>query len=117
MEPEIILLVSAGGLFLLFLLVYMIVAINVRKRRKHEQQLLMKTYNEENLHKMEYDVAFYEGEAFRIFQAGNTARQMTIDEILNDDDKTLEQMTQRAIFSQMEDNDGEIIKGTYNPSK
>lgn len=114
MKPEIILLICAGGVLFFLLLVYAVVSIRLSKARQRENKALLQSYSNGSLQKMEYDVAFYERDAFKIFRTGDTARQMTIEEILSDDEKSLEQLTQKAIFSQLEDEDGKILIGRFN---
>lgn len=117
MKPEHILLICAGGVFVLLLLIYFAIGIKSEKTKRDGDKQLLQSYSEENLHKMEYDVAFYEGEAFKIFALRDNAQQVTIDDILASSTQDISEMTERAIFSQLEDEGVEEIVGTYNPAK
>lgn len=114
MEPEYILLITGGGVFVLLLFIYLIYAIEKAKAEHRNRTNMLKSYLPENLQKMEYDVAFYDKNVFQY--GGNSreaARQVTIDDLLSDEADNITQMTEEAVFTQVEDKGMEQITGRY----
>lgn len=116
MKPEYILLISAGGVFLLLLFIYLLVAFERYKKNKAERQKLQESYSDENLSKMEYDVAYYDKKSFKLNYNTETERQVTIDDLIAEESSELDDSAEKAIFAQVEDEGVEEIKGTYKPS-
>lgn len=117
MKHEYILLICAGGVFLLLVFIYFIYAIEKRKAEKRNKNNIYKSYSPENLQKMEYDVAFYDKNVFNYGYSREAERQVTIDDLLGDETDNVTQMTEEAVFAQVEDRSVEQIKGNYNPAK
>lgn len=115
MEPEYILLICAGGVFLSILLVYSLVALERAKSEKKNRINLHKSYAEENLRKMEYDVAFYDKNSFKFNYNRETERQVTIDDVLSENSPDAIKTSDAAVFTQIEDEGVEEIIGTFNP--
>ncbi len=117
MEPMYVVLICAGGVFALFFIFYLIYAIESYKIRTRNEIALKDAYSEKNLTKMEYDVAFYDGDTYETLYGGNVNRQVTIDEVLSENQRDEESVSkaQRAIFTQVEDEGSKNIIGTYNP--
>ncbi len=116
MKPEYILLISAGGVFLLLVLIYMLYAIETSKSAKRNKQNIYKSYLPENLCKMEYDVSFYDKNVF-IFNNRENARQVTIDDLLNEESDDMTKMSEDSVFAQVEEGGIEEIKGNFNPAE
>lgn len=57
MEPELIVAIVAGGLFLILFLIFLIVSAHRRKLNARLKEHLEEVYSDENLVKMEYDFA------------------------------------------------------------
>lgn len=114
METEYILLICAGGVFLILLLAYIIAAAQRTKADKRNRTLLSYYFNDENLRKMEYDVAFYEKNVFWINFTRENERQVTIDDLLIETGD-LSRLNEEAVFTQLEDEGVEEVKGTYKP--
>lgn len=110
-------MICGGGIMLVLMLIYVVVAEKKKQSLRRNANQIIKSYSEENLRKMEYDVAFYDGDAFKIFRTEDTVRQVTIDEVLGSESLDLSEMTRKAIFSKVEDNGGEVIKGKYNSAE
>lgn len=115
MKPEYILLICAGGVFLSLLLVYLLVALERSKSEKKNKQNLHKTYMEENLRKMEYDVAYYDKKSFKFNYNRDTERQVTIDDLLVENSDDAIKTSDAAVFTQIEDEGVEEIVGTFKP--
>ena len=115
MKPEYILLICAGGTFLILLLTYLIVAAQRAKADKRNKTLLSYFFNDENLRKMEYDVAFYEKNVFWFNFTRENERQVTIDDLLIQNAGDMSRLTEEAVFTQLEDEGVEEVKGTYRP--
>ena len=113
MEPEYILLISAGGVFALLLFIYLIFAIEKAKAAHRSKMNISKAYLPENLQKMEYDVAFYDKNVFSYGYRQEAARQVTIDDILVEEADDTAQMTEEAVFTQVEDKGMEQITGNF----
>ena len=62
MEPVYIVMICAAALFALLLLAYFMRADVQRKLAERKEEELEKAYSDENLKKMEYDVAVYDEE-------------------------------------------------------
>ncbi len=117
MKSEYILLICAGGVFVLLVFIYLIYAIEKAQANKRNKENIAKSYLPENLQKMEYDVAFYDKNVFHYGYNSDAARQVTIDDLLSDESDNLTQMTEEAVFAQVEDKGVEHIKGNFNRAK
>lgn len=115
MEWQYILLICAGGIFLLITIVYLLAALEKRKADKREMNTILESYSEDKLQKMEYDTAFYDKNVFKAAFVRDAERQVTIDDVLADTDGDMNQLAERAVFTQVEDEGKEEIKGKYNP--
>lgn len=115
MKPEFILLICAGGVFLSLLLIYSLVALERSKSEKKNREKLHKSYSDENLRKMEYDVAYYDKNSFRFTTSRETERQVTIDDLLVENSDGAIKTSDAAVFTQIEDEGAEEIVGTYKP--
>ena len=116
MKPEYILLICAGGVFFLLVFIYVIYAIERVKAHRRNKEKIYKSYAPENLCKMEYDVAFYDKHVFHYGYNREAERQVTIDDLLSEDSDNMTQVTEEAVFTQVEDKSVEQINGSYNPS-
>ncbi|MDE6690697.1 MAG: hypothetical protein K2K04_01885, partial [Clostridia bacterium] len=76
-----------------------------------------KAYLPENLSKMEYDVAFYDKNVFHYGYKPEAATQVTIDDIMSEETDNLNQITEEAVFTQVEDKGVEQIKGNFKNVK
>ena len=115
MKPEYILLICAGGVFLMLLLIYSLVALERYKSEKKNKEKLHKSYSDENLRKMEYDVAYYDKNSFRFNNNRETERQVTIDDLLVESGDDSIKTSDAAVFTQIEDVGVEEIVGTFTP--
>ena len=99
-----------AGLVILF--IYMTVK---RRRREEEAEFeLEQAYSDKNLAKMEYDIAFYDEETYRLMR-GNS--QVTMDEIMSDSasDANAEKpsVPEGAIFTKIDTEGVEEITGKF----
>lgn len=114
MKPEYILLICAGGVFALLVFIYLIYAVEKSKSNRRNKEKLFKSYLPENLRKMEYDVAFYDKNVFHYGYGRETERQVTIDDLLSEEDDNFTQVAEEAVFTQVEDKGVEQISGNFN---
>lgn len=117
MEPEYILLICAGGVLLLLLLVYLIAALEIAKVERRNLLSIYSSYSEENLKRMEYDIAFYDRNSFKLNYSSDTTRQVTIDDVLGGEEENAAKLAENAVFTQVEDKGVEVVSGRFNPSK
>lgn len=112
MEPEYIVAISVGGLYLLIFFIYIIVACKKQKREKALNSRLAAAYSDEELVKMEYDFAVYDEETSRMLSGGKPAgeRQVTIDDVLSGSEPD-----DAAVFGKIETEGMEEITGNYKP--
>ncbi len=114
MEAKYILLISVGGVFAFLFLLYMLVDLERLKSDKRREKKLYESYREENLKKMEYDVAFFDEDAYR--QNGDGDSQVTIDDVLNAQKESSAKHVQ-PVFVQVEEEGVEEIHGNYDPDR
>lgn len=107
MEFEYIVAIVAGGLFLLLLFIYCIIAKNKKIKQEKLEVELDKAYAPANLKKMDYDLAYYDDD---------TARRILNEKIIEEEQVTIEDII--APFSSGDDddndNDDELV-GRYKP--
>ncbi len=111
-------MIGAGSLFALLFIIYIISSYRRRNRRREEKRMLDKAYCNGDIAKMEYDIAFYEGDEIESKAKDGSAQQMTIDDI-QDASKSSEDenVAEDAILTRVDDEGVEEITGTYNPDK
>lgn len=118
MKPEYVLLISAGGVFALLLLIYMITAIYQYRKNKRKQRAIIESYSDENIRRMDYDFAFSSDGSFGPLHAAEPG-QVTIDEVLDateiDANAAAARPVSDANFSKIENEGVEEITGTYKP--
>lgn len=115
MKPEYILLIVAGGVFLVLVFFYLLTAYETRKNKNRITDKILKSYTEENLRQMEYDVVFYD-EKIHGHREGDEEKQVTIEDLLS---QSVEVNSPNAspVYIQLEDKGVEEIVGTYNREK
>ena len=114
MKPEYILLICAGSVFFLLVFIYFIYAVEKAKYKHRDMENIYKSYLPENLHKMEFDVAFYDKNVFHYGYGQESERQVTIDDILTEENDDAAHITEEAVFTQVEDKGVEKIYGKFN---
>ncbi len=114
MEPKYIVAITAGGIFLILFLVFIILAAHRQKVEKRLQERLDKEYSNENLAKMEYDFANYDDETVKMLSADSekSETQVTIYDVLS------EELAQpEEVFGKIESEGMEEITGNYKPEQ
>lgn len=107
-----IILIVSGGVFGFLLLLYGALAIERDKLNKRNNEKLADSYKEQNLRKMEYDIAFYDGSN----RGTENVSQVAMDDLLSDGKASEEaHLSERAVFTQIEYEGIKEIKGNYNP--
>ena len=66
MEPQYIVAIVSGGIFLILILTYIILRVLRDKKELREKARISQIYNDEALEKMEYDFAMYDEESSEI---------------------------------------------------
>ncbi len=111
-------MISAGGLFAALLFAYFIYYCSKRKARRRKEYELSVAYSDENLTKMEYDLAFYDEETHKLLRQAEPASQVTIDELIGQAAAPAEEPARKkaddAIFTKIGNNEGvEEITGNF----
>lgn len=98
-------------------LVGLFIFLTVKRRRKEEEaeKVLENAYADKNLAKMEYDIAFYDEETYRLMR-GNS--QVTMDEIISDNASSEagadnQPSAEGAIFAKIDSEGVEEITGRF----
>jgi hypothetical protein len=113
MEGQYITLICVGGVYILLFLIFVIDAINTKRYRKDKDKSLKESYKEENIRKMEYDLALYdEDERKPVASTTVYDGQVTIDEVL--DKKTDDaEKSDDALFTKVNTDGMEEITGNF----
>lgn len=115
MQTEYILLICAGGVFGFLLFMYMLIELERWKRDRKIKKSLEAAYADKNLAKMEYDMAFYDDEAFLKDRSADNSRQVTIDDVLNPNDEEDVKQSEKALFVRIESVENDVLVGNYKP--
>lgn len=112
MEFQYIILIVAGSVFVFLMLIYTVVAIERCKRDKRNAGKLAASYAENNLRRMEYDVALYDGSD----SASESVSQVAMDDLFSENNVNDEtRYSGAAILGSVEYEGVEEIKGEYDP--
>jgi hypothetical protein len=115
MDGEDILLICAGGVFVLLFLAFIITALRASKIKKESDEAIKRSYMGDNLRKMEYDLAMYDEDKHRPAKNGDS--QMTIEEVLANQAKNPEADSSAgsddALFKKVENEGVEEITGDF----
>ena len=113
MELDYLVAIVVGGVFVLFFLIFLVLAAYREQKHEERMALIEKTYASPELLKMEYDTAFYDDEvADKLFGGNRVETQVTIEDVLTD--KSLNQsLQQESVFSKIDVEGLEEITGNY----
>ena len=118
METDYIILLCAMSVFIVLLIAYLIVSIKEQTHNLRLKNELQKAYSDENITKMEYDIATYYDDSADSRNAKEAVVKPVIDaSAQKSDEKKAEKRSgapTEAIFTQVEDDGVEEITGTYN---
>lgn len=110
-------MICAGGVFVVLLLSYLVYYFGKRKKLKQKEYELSVAYSDENLTKMEYDLAFYDEEIHKLLRQAEPASQVTIDEVIGQAgtpaEETVRKKTDDAIFTKIGNEGVEEITGNF----
>lgn len=114
MEPQYIVAIAAGSIFLLLFMIFIILSVYKHKAEARIQESLEKQYADENLAKMEYDFAVYDEETARMLSGEDNkpVTQVSIYDVLSEDLAQPEE-----VFGKIENDGLEEITGNYKPGK
>ena len=115
MEPLYIIFVSAGGVFLFFLFAFVLMRIETWKHDLRTKREIYKTYSDKNLAKMEYDLAFYNGDLYSRNAHADLAKQVTIDDVLSGEAESKEEEDELSRFNPIGEVKENVAVGHYNP--
>lgn len=111
-----IVLIVCGGIFAFLLLLYAVVAIIRKNKNNKETAELDKVYSSDKLSKMEYDLASYDEETYKLLNVNKIATQMTVDDIIGDGFETPAAMPatiDETLFDKIESDGLEELTGNY----
>jgi hypothetical protein len=117
MDGQYILLICAGGVFILIFLLFIVTAIKTAKLNKANDNAIKQSYVGDNLRRMDYDLALYDGEEHNTPTKITTAdSQLTIDEVLAEKEKTTEEEkpSDDALFTKIGNEGMEEITGNFD---
>lgn len=106
-------MIVAAGVFAVMLLICCVIEYKRARTRHMENMQLYKAYSDENLKKMEFDVAFYDKDSLKLDFNSVGDEQVTIDELLNQSKINEKDIAQKAIFTHYEDEGVKSVKGRY----
>ena len=106
-------IIVSAGVFAVMLLTCCVIEYKRARARHMDNVRLYKAYSDENLKKMEYDVAFYDKESLKLDFNFVGDEQVTIDELLNQGKINEKDSAQKAIFTHYEDEGVKPVKGRY----
>lgn len=109
MEPQYIVMIVVGSIFVFILLLYIAMFIERTNDRLHSERAQQIYYSSPNLCKMEYDIAYSKQSPKQ-----PDKKQVTMDEVINEKDKSGEDI-EVAIFNPTEFEISKKIIGNYNP--
>lgn len=115
MQPVYIVMICAAGLFVLLLFAYFMTARNAKKLSESKEEELERAYSDENLAKMEYDVAVYDEET-RKLMSPRADSQVTMDEVVGSDGGGAQEAKPSAeeiLFGKVDDEGVEEITGNF----
>ena len=112
MEPVYIVMICSAALFALLLLAYFMRADVQRKLAERKEEELEKAYSDENLKKMEYDVAVYDEETRKKLRPAADS-QVTMDEVLTEDKAKEQPSAKEILFGKVDGEGMEEIKGDF----
>ncbi len=115
MEPLYILFVSAGGVFLFILFAFLLANIETWKHNMKTKRDISKAYSDENLAKMEYDFAFYDGDLYDRKSRNDLAKQVTIDDVLSGEAEDSAELDDLSRFNPIEEVKDNTVVGHYDP--
>ena len=113
---EYIVFASAGGVFLLLLIAYLLVSIETWKRKARLRRAILKLYREgKELSKVEYDFAFYDNALHGGDSRAHHAQQVTIDDYVSGETERDDKEDELWRFRPLYDSRESTIVGHYNP--
>ena len=114
MEACYIVMICSAVVFAVLVGLFIIMTVKRRRKEEEAKSVLENAYADKNLAKMEYDIAFYDDETYRLMR-GNS--QVTMDEIISDNaseagaDK--QPSAEGAIFAKIDSEGVEEITGRF----
>ena len=109
-------MLTCGCAFAFLLLLYVITSL-VRTRKLNKQRAeLQKMYSSDKLAKMEYDLASYDEETYKLLNGNKVATQMTLEDVMNDGfDTPVAHATtiDETLFEKIESDGLEELMGNY----
>ena len=109
-------MLSCAGVFAFLFLLYVITSI-VRIRKLHKQRAeLQAMYASDKLAKMEYDLASYDEETYKLLNGNKVATQMTLEDVISDglDTPAVPATTiDETLFEKIESDGLEELTGNY----
>lgn len=115
MEPIYILFVCAGGVFTVLFFALAFESLEHWKRNSHTKRDILKMYGDSNLAKMEYDLAFYDGDLYSRRNRNDSAKQVTIEDMFREDGGDREEEDELTRFYPIAEAGEQVVVGHYDP--
>lgn len=110
-----ILFVSAGGVFVAWLLAWAFASLDKIRLNAETRREISKMYSDKNLAKMEYDLAFYDGDLYSRRTRSESAKQVTIEDVFNGGDEEQEEEDELSRFYPIAEAHDKTAVGHYDP--
>lgn len=114
MEACYIVMICSAVVFVGLFALFIVLTVKKRRREEAERSALEAAYADKNLAKMEYDIAFYDDETYRLMHRGG---QVTMDEVIVNNSADAEEKKQPssegAIFTKIDSEGVEEITGRF----
>jgi len=120
MTLEQIILIASAGVFVFLLLILIITSLVRKNKLKKAQEELYALYRGDKLAKMEYDLASYDEETYRLLNGNKAATQVTLEDIMGDGLDTPannQAMIDETLFDKIEIDGLEELTGNYVPEE
>lgn len=110
-----ILFVSAGGVFVVWLLAWAFASLDKLRRNSETRREISRMYGDVNLAKMEYDLAFYDGDLYSRRARSDSAKQVTIEDVFNGGESEQEEEDELSRFNPIGEVRDKTVVGHYDP--
>ena len=116
MTLEQIILIASAGVFVFLLLILIITSLVRKNKLKKAHEELYALYRGDKLAKMEYDLASYDEETYKLLNGNKGATQMTLEDVISDglDTPVVPATTiDETLFEKIESDGLEELTGNY----
>ncbi len=115
MEPLYILFVVSGGVFVVLMLALFFFSLEQWKSNSNTRNRIAEMYGDENIAKMEYDLAFYDGDLYSRRARSDSAKQVTFDDVFSGRAEESGEIDELTRFNPIAEAEDKVIVGRYDP--